>query len=85
MEKGKSLISGSGLTLTSNEINHIVIVIRFLEIDEFYSNKPQKKLLVKKEDFLFFVFVTLGLKAAASATDATIQKTFFGSAMHPSD
>ena len=85
MEKGKSLISGSGLTLTSNEINHIVIVIRFIENRWILLKQTAKKLLVKKEDFLFFVFVTLGLKAAASATDATIQKTFFGSAMHPSD
>ena len=46
-----SSITGSGITLTNNEIKDIITVIKFLKTEEFYLKELLQKLLVKKEGF----------------------------------
>ena len=48
-------LKGSALTLTNNEIKDVIKVIRSLENRGIFLKGTSKKLLVKKEDFLFFL------------------------------
>ena len=75
-------LKGSALTLTNNEKKDVIKVIRSLENRGIFLKGTSKKLLVKKEDFLFLkrlMTAHLRLTAVASATDAAIQKEIFGS------
>ena len=95
--------SGSGVTLTDNEIKDIMKVIKSLENRGILLKGTTRKTTSQEGGFLNFlrplitaglpimknvltplakiVLIPLGLTAAASATDAAIQKKIFGSDM----
>ena len=54
-KKIKDRLTGSGITLTNNEIKYIINVIRSLENRGILLNGATKKLIVKKEEFLIFL------------------------------
>ena len=87
--------SGSGITLTNNEIKYTIKAIKYLENRGILLNGTTTKITSQEGGFINFlrplmtaglltplakrILIPLGLSAGMSAADAAIQKKIYGS------